>query len=87
MKILKEQETKWDTHDIGFLYRMLDRMYEDCKYYLGSAHRNKDVLWSKDVNDQLRNMQHIYDLLPEEPEWLTKEEFEELKKEMLEEVK
>lgn len=84
MKILKEQETKWDTHDIGFLYSMLDRMYEDCKYYLGWGHRNEDVLWAKDVNDQLRNMQHIYDLLPEEPEWLTKEEFEELKKQMLE---
>ena len=66
---------------------MLDRMYGDCKYYLGAAHRNKDVLWSKDVKDQLRNMQHIYDLLLEEPEWLTKQEFEELKKEMLEEVK
>lgn len=67
-----------------FRYMMLDRMRQDCEYYLrigGSA----NVLWAKDEKQHIQNMKDIWNSFDEndKPEWLTMEEIEQFEKRMI----
>lgn len=69
-----------------FRYMMLDRMRQDCEYYLrigGSA----NVLWAKDEKQHIQNMKDIWNSFDEndKPEWLTMEEIEQFEKRMISE--
>ena len=66
-----------------FCYMMLSRMQNDCLYYLGYGNKNNKHLWAKNEYDQIELMRMLYDILPEKPEWLTKEQIEEYADEML----
>lgn len=66
-----------------FCYMMLSRMQNDCLYYLGYGNKNNKNLWAKNEYDQIELMRMLYDILPEKPEWLTKEQIEEYADEML----
>ena len=66
-----------------FCYMMLNRMQNDCLYYLGYGNKNNKHLWAKNEYDQIELMRMLYDILPEKPEWLTKEQIEEYADEML----
>lgn len=63
-------------NNLRFNYMMLDRLRQDCNYYLGYADRNKNVLWAKDEIEQIKEMKRIYNIFPEnkKPEWLTLED-------------
>jgi len=50
-------------------YMLLDRMQQDCKYFI--HHPHKKHLWSGNIEDQIRDMKRLYDILPEKPEWIT----------------
>lgn len=65
-----------------FRYMLLDRMRQDCKYYLGNGNRNPENLMEGNERDQILFMKDIWNSFPddEKPEWLTWEdilEFEE----------
>ena len=67
-----------------FRYMMLNRMRQDCEYYLrigGSA----NVLWAKDEKQHIQNMKDIWNSFDEndKPEWLTIEEIEQFEKRMI----
>lgn len=66
-----------------FCYMMLSRMQNDCLYYLGYGNKNNKHLWAKNEYDQIELMRMLYDILPEKPEWLAKEQIEEYANEML----
>lgn len=66
-----------------FCYMMLSRMQNDCLYYLGYGNKNNKHLWAKNEYDQIELMRMLYDILPEKPEWLTKEQIEEYADEIL----
>ena len=68
-----------------FLYMMLDRLRSDCEYYLGSGHRAAKHLWANNEKDQINLMLRIWGNFPEDakPEWLTLEEIQEYRKEMI----
>lgn len=66
-----------------FCYMMLSRMQNDCLYYLEYGNRNNKHLWAKNEYDQIELMRMLYDILPEKPEWLAKEQIEEYAEKML----
>ena len=60
----------------SFRYQLLDRMRQDCEYYLGYGGRSARSLWAEDEKSQIQTMKDIWNSFPEEdkPEWLTWEE-------------
>lgn len=66
-------------------YQLLDRMKQDCKYYLSYGNRQKKYLWSGDEWQHIEDMKQLYfSFDPEErPEWLTAEDIKYFKKAMV----
>ena len=74
----------WTKYEPRFRYMMLDRLRQDCEYYLGYGNRNASQLWAGNEKDQIENMKALWLTFPKEdtPEWLTWEEIEDLAKKM-----
>ena len=66
-----------------FLLMMLSRFITDCEYFLGFGGRNEKCLWSTDVESHIKNMLEVYDYVDPKPEWLTKEQIEDYKNQMI----
>lgn len=64
-------------------YQLLDRLKSDCEYFLGEGQRNVDVLWTKDITEQINKMKEIWESLEEKPEWLTWEDILNYEEQML----
>lgn len=76
---------KWiEESEPRFKYMMLDRLRQDCEYYLGNGGRSKNALWAEDEAKQIQTMKDIWNSFLEEdkPEWLTWEEIEEYARRM-----
>lgn len=80
---LEEIINKFQSYGLDFMYKMLDRLRQDCLYYLENGGRCKKYLWAKDEHNQITLMKMIYENLPEKPEWLSMEEIEKYEKEMI----
>ena len=63
--------------DDRFNYMLLDRLRCDCEYYLGYGGRCAKQPWAHDEQKQIDKMRELYDLVPEKPEWLTREQIDE----------
>ena len=74
----------WSKYEPKFRYMMLDRLRQDCVYYLGYGGRNASQLWAGNEKDQIANMKAIWLTFPVEdtPEWLTWVELEDFAKKM-----
>lgn len=74
----------WTKYEPRFRYMMLDRMRQDCEYYLGYGNRSKNHLWAGDEKSQIENMKALWNSFPEEdkPEWLTWDELNEYARKM-----
>ena len=60
-----------------FNYMLLSRLQQDCNYYLGYGGKDaKHCLWARDEQAQINKMRELYDLVPEKPEWLTREQID-----------
>lgn len=66
-----------------FYYGLLDRMVQDCEYYLGVGYGFEKHLWAGSVERQIQAMREIYDALAKKPEWLTREDIDEYERKML----
>lgn len=75
-------------NDASFRYQLLDRMGQDCRYYLGNGGRCEKYLWAGNVPEQIEYMKAIYNNFPEDekPEWMTMEEILDYEQRMLESV-
>ncbi len=60
----------------SYLYMLLERLQEDCKYYLGNGNRNSKYLWSLNESEHINEMKGIYNYLEIKPDWLTMQEIE-----------
>lgn len=69
-----------------FEYQMLDRLRQDCDYFLGCGNGSEKILWAGSVNAQIKKMRELYDILPEKPEWLSEEEINSYEKQMNEKI-
>lgn len=74
--------------DASFRYMLLDRMGQDCRYYLGNGGRCEKYLWAGSVSEQIEYMKAIYNSFPEgeKPEWMDMEEILDYEQRMLEPV-
>ena len=75
-RFFTEQERDAQTRDYSFEYQLLDRLRTDCEYFLGAGGRDEKHLWAGNVREQIRKMRELYDMLPDKPEWLTKEDID-----------
>lgn len=83
LKKLKNKKTESkDNEGSEYDYMLLDRLRQDCEYFLGNGNRAEKHLWAGNVNDQIAKMKELYNKLPEKPEWLTMEDIENYEKEM-----
>lgn len=68
-------EDKYDIlkHDNRFRYQLLDRMRQDCEYFLGYGNRNAKHLWAQNEVEQIECMKLLWNSFDSEdkPEWLT----------------
>ena len=60
----------------SYRYQMLDRLRQDCDYYLRLGTNNPGNLWAEDEITQIIVMKMLWESFPEEdkPEWLTWEQ-------------
>lgn len=68
----------------AFDYMLLDRLFLDCKYYLGNGNRQEKHLWAKNTKDQITEMKKIYNSFPQDmkPEWINLDIIDDLEKRM-----
>lgn len=71
-----------------YQYMLLDRMKQDCEYFINFSHCEK-YLWSNDVKSHIRDMKELWDSFSkdEKPEWLSYEDILEYEKKMLDNLK
>lgn len=74
----------WGKYEARFRYMMLDRLRQDCKYYLRINATTPNVLWAEDEKTQIENMKALWNTFPEgeTPEWLTWDDILEFERKM-----
>lgn len=72
------------TWSLQFRYQMLDRMKQDCEYFLGHGNRATKYLCAGSVADHIEYMKALWCSFPEsgKPEWLTLEEIKDYERRM-----
>ncbi len=82
--IIKSSQKKPIEKEKKFQYQMLDRLRNDCDYYLGYGDRNPGVLPSSDERKHIETMKDIWKSFSdtEKPEWLTWEQILDYEKAM-----
>ena len=75
----------WSKYEPRFRYMMLDRLRQDCKYYLTYGGRSASMLWAGDEQAQIDNMKALWNTFEKEdtPEWLTWEDILEFERQMV----
>lgn len=65
-------------------YMLLDRLKQDCEYYLGNGNRHAKHLWAGDEKKQIEKMLELYNSFTEEekPEWISLEDIKNYAKQM-----
>lgn len=81
-----ESKLQEDTTNLEYNYMLLDRLKQDCEYFLGNGNGNVDTLWAKDIDEQIAKMKELYNSFTDEekPEWITMEDINNYEKEMKE---
>lgn len=74
----------WAKHEPKFRYIMLDRLRQDCDYYIRNNFDTGSCLWAKDEKEQIANMKALWKTFePDDtPEWLTWEDILEFERKM-----
>lgn len=63
-------------------YMLLDRLRSDIVHYIDCGKKNYNLLWGGNPKDQIAKMRELYEVLPEKPEWCTKEDIDKFAKEL-----
>lgn len=83
---LKESiDTSEYTHkDSKFKYMLLDRLKQDCEYFLGNGNGAEKHLWAGNIDDQIKLMKDLYNSFSDnqKPEWISMEDIEKYEEEM-----
>lgn len=86
-KLLGRRERITEANQDEYNYMLLDRLKQDCEYYLGNGNRAEKHLWAGNVDGQIAKMKELYNKLPKKPEWLSMKDIENYEKEMKQENK
>lgn len=81
----KEPLTENNTNS-EYKYMLLDRLKQDCEYFLGNGNGSVKHLWAGDIDEQIAKMKELYNSFTDEqkPEWITMEDIDNYEKEMKE---
>lgn len=85
IEIVEKEDSVKVNRDRSFDYMLLDRLRQDCNYYLGNGGRSARQLWATDETKQIAKMKEIYNSFSddEKPEWLTYEDILDYEKQMI----
>lgn len=86
-KKVEENKLQENNTDLEYKYMLLDRLKQDCEYFLGNGNGNAEhSLWAKDIDEQIEKMKEIYNSFSEEekPDWITLEDINYYEKRMKE---
>ena len=66
-------------------HMLLGRLQADCEYFLGYGYRNSNLLWARDVVEQIAMMRKLHNGFPkgEKPVWQTLEQIDNYERLML----
>ena len=84
---VEENKLQENNTDLEYKYMLLDRLKQDCEYFLGNGNGNVEhSLWAKDIDEQIEKMKEIYNSFSEEekPDWITLEDINNYEKRMKE---
>lgn len=84
---IEENKLQENNTDLEYKYMLLDRLKQDCEYFLGNGNGNAEhSLWAKDIDKQIEKMKEIYNSFSEEekPDWITLEDINYYEKRMKE---
>lgn len=84
---VEENKLQENNTDLEYKYMLLDRLKQDCEYFLGNGNGNAEhSLWAKDIDKQIEKMKEIYNSFSEEekPDWITLEDINNYEKRMKE---
>lgn len=84
---IEENKLQENNTDLEYKYMLLDRLKQDCEYFLGNGNGNVEhSLWAKDIDEQIEKMKEIYNSFSEEekPDWITLEDINNYEKRMKE---
>jgi len=76
VKVVEENPTSETKNSYEFEYQLLGRLKDDCDYYLGNGNRSAKHLWAGNEIDQIKKMVELWNILPQIPEWLNRNELE-----------
>lgn len=82
-----ENKLQENNTDLEYRYMLLDRLKQDCEYFLGNGNGNAEhSLWAKDINEQIAKMKELYNSFTDDqkPEWITMEDIDNYEKKMKE---
>ena len=67
-----------------FNYMLLDRLRDDCEYFLGNGNGSVKHLWAGDIDEQIDKMKELYNSFAddEKPEWITMKDINNYEKKM-----
>ena len=65
-------------------YMLLDRLKQDCEYYLGNGNRHAKHLWANTEKEQIDKMLELYNSFSDEekPEWISLDDIKNYAKQM-----
>lgn len=71
--------------DFIYEYQLLDRLRQDCEYYLGNGNKNSKYLWTGNELEQIEKMRELYNKFPDDlkPEWITIDDINKYEEKML----
>lgn len=72
--------------NLEYNYMLLDRLKQDCEYFLGNGNGSVKHLWAGDIDEQIAKMKELYNSFTDEqkPEWITMDDINNYEKEMKE---
>lgn len=70
--------------NLEYNYMLLDRLKQDCEYFLGNGNGNVKHLWAGDIDEQIDKMKELYNSFAddEKPEWITMKDINNYEKKM-----
>lgn len=83
----EESKLQENNTNLEYNYMLLDRLKQDCEYFLGNGNGNAEhSLWAKDIDEQIAKMKELYNSFTDDqkPEWITMEDIDNYEKKMKE---
>ena len=80
----EESKLQENNTNLEYNYMLLDRLKQDCEYFLGNGNGSVKHLWAGDIDEQIDKMKELYNSFAddEKPEWITMKDINNYEKKM-----